>query len=354
MLRNWLTAVLWLTTFAISTAPLAAQDNTLTFTTVERPPFSMPDGEGNATGFAVELMRAIAAELGKDVQFEYQAGFAEMLRAVEEHTVDGAVANISITSAREQVMDFSQPIFESGLQIMLPAESEGVSLFSALFTRDIALFLAAAFGILFLFGILMWAFERNRQPYFQRPFKEALFPSFWWALNLVVNGGFEERVPQSRIGRFFGVMLVVSSLFIVSIFVAQITAAMTVAAISESVNSLSDIEGRKIGTTEGSTGDTFLNNRQITHRTYGSLDELLKAFEREEIDTVVFDGPLLKWYLQNNGADTARLVDRVFKAENYGIVLPSGSPLREEINRALLTLRESGAYDEIYHKYFGA
>jgi len=38
-----------------------------------------------------------------------------------------------------------------------------------------------------------------------------------------VNGGFEERVPQSRVGRGFAVLLVIASLFIVSIFVAQIS-----------------------------------------------------------------------------------------------------------------------------------
>ena len=44
---------------------------------------------------------------------------------------------------------------------------------------------------------------------------------------------------------------------------------------------------------------------------------------------------------------------RVFKPENYGIALPEGSPLREDINRALLALRESGRYDALRIKYFG-
>ena len=100
-----------------------------------------------------------------------------------------------------------------------------------------------------LAGMLMWVFERNRQLYFRRPLRDALFPAFWWALNLVVNGGFEERMPQSRFGRFFAVLLVVSSLFVVSVFVAQITATLTVAAISENVDSLNDLEDRRTATT---------------------------------------------------------------------------------------------------------
>jgi polar amino acid transport system substrate-binding protein len=39
--------------------------------------------------------------------------------------------------------------------------------------------------------------------------------------------------------------------------------------------------------------------------------------------------------------------------EKYGIALPERSPLREEINRALLHLLEEGVYDDIYTRWFG-
>ncbi|HIP21960.1 MAG TPA: transporter substrate-binding domain-containing protein [Candidatus Pacebacteria bacterium] len=37
---------------------------------------------------------------------------------MEEGEVDMSIANITITSDREVRMDFSQPIFDSGLQII--------------------------------------------------------------------------------------------------------------------------------------------------------------------------------------------------------------------------------------------
>jgi ABC-type amino acid transport substrate-binding protein len=40
--------------------------------------------------------------------------------------------------------------------------------------------------------------------------------------------------------------------------------------------------------------------------------------------------------------------------EIEGIDFPAGSPLREEINRALLELVENGTYDRIAHKWFGS
>jgi polar amino acid transport system substrate-binding protein len=47
-------------------------------------------------------------------------------------------------------------------------------------------------------------------------------------------------------------------------------------------------------------------------------------------------------------------VGPIFQEENYGIVLPTGSPLREPINAALLRLQSSGRYDKIHEKWFGA
>lgn len=333
-------------------AAQSAQAQDLVFTTVTREPFSIVT-EGVDTGFSIDLLNELSKVLGTSITIDRKNSFGEMLEAVENGTVDGAIANISITAARESAMDFTQPIFASGVQVMLQDANESNPLFSALFTREIAYAILAAFGLLFGCGILMWVFERARQEYFDRPFKEALFPSFWWALNLVVNGGFEERMPRSAMGRLFGVLMVISSLFIVSIFVAQITAAMTVEAIQSNVDSVSDLDGRRIGTIEASTSADFLDARDIEYLGFTELERMLVAFEAGTLEAVVFDAPILAYYIQNRGRGKGRLMGRIFKPENYGIALPSGSPLREEINRSILQLRENGVYGELVQKWFG-
>ncbi len=170
----------------------------------------------------------------------------------------------------------------------------------------------------------------------------------------MVNGGFEERVPRSALGRLFATVLVLSSLFIVSIFVANITAAMTVNAIQSSIQSVNDLYGKRVGTTAGSTASAFLDGRDIRHQGFASFDDLLAGFESGQIDAVVFDAPLLAYYANTTGEGKAQLVGPVFQSENYGFALTSGSELREPINRVLLRLREDGAYDQIVNKWFGA
>lgn len=331
-----------------------AQAQSLTVGTITRTPFSFEE-DGDATGFSIDLWAEVAAELGLDYQIQRFEDFGSMLGAVEAGEVDLSIANISITSAREEKMDFSHPIFESGLQVMIPVGGDAVpSVWKAFLSKDLLLAIVAAFALLFGGGMMMWAFERKAQPYFDLPAKDAMFPSFWWALNLVVNGGFEERMPRSAFGRIFGVILVVSSLFIVSVFVARITAVMTVEAINTNVSNVSDLYGKNVGTITGSTAGEFLQNRDIHFEGFSDLDALKSGFEGGRLDAVVFDAPILAYYVINEGKEIGELTGPVFLRENYGIALPSDSPLKEEINRSLLQLRENGRYDALHSKWFGS
>ncbi len=337
--------------FSVAVSVASAQD--LSIATVSRPPFSVIE-DGKDTGFSIDLWQALADDLDRDFTFQRTEEFGEMLDLVKTGAVDAAIANISITASREKELDFSQPIFESGLQILVKREQQSdLSVFRALMSRDMLTAIILAFVMLLAGGMLMWQFEKRSQPYFDKSAKEALFPAFWWALNLVVNGGFEERVPRTVFGRIFGVFLVISSLFIVSIFVAKITAVLTVDAIQNSVNSVTDLHRQNVATIDGSTASNFLNNREITYRGYSDLQEMLVAFENDVVDAVVFDAPVLAFYA-NNSLGKAKVVGPIFQRENYGIALPTGSPLAEQINQSLLRLREDGTYDTLYRKWFGA
>lgn len=339
-------------TFAVIAQQSPAQS--LSVTTVTRPPFSYVE-DGDETGFSMDLLAALAEALNWDYTVNRVEAFSDMLGAVQSGSADLAIANISITALRETQMDFSQPIFEAGLQIMVPSDAvRKPSLLQALLSKELFIAIGLAFAILLGGGMLMWSFERRAQPYFDRDLNEAWFPSFWWALNLVVNGGFEERMPRTPFGRMLGVVLVVSSLFIVSVFTARITSVMTVDAITGSVNSVNDLYGKTVGTISGSTAASFLNRREIEFTSYPGLNEMLDAFKAEDLDAVVFDAPILSYFAAHEGRRIASMTGGVFLRENYGIAFPTGSPLVEDVNQALLGLREDGTYDEIYRKWFGS
>ncbi len=319
--------------------------------TIERPPFVMVTDEG-LTGFSIELWNAISEDLGLETHYRLTTTFPEMLAQVEDGKFDAAIANITITLAREERIDFSQPIFDSGLQILVPDHGK-VSILSALLTWEMARWVVLGLALLFAIATLMWFFERRRQPYFSGSYGESIWPSFWWALNTVVNGGFEERVPRSWPGRIFGVILVVTSLFAVSLFVAKITTTMTVGALQSDIQSIDDLYGKRVGTTRGSTTAIYLEKRRLKHREFDGIEPMFKALEDGELDAIVHDSPILSYFAATEGRGLVRTTGHIFHPEKYGIALKQGSPRTESINRALLKLRENGTYQNLIDKWFG-
>ena len=339
-------------------APVAAQQTTvkpaeLKIATIERRPFAMRAGDG-FTGFSIELWQQIAKKLELGTTFVEAKTFPEMLALVSERKADGAIANITITSERERTMDFSQPMFDAGIQVMVRSDGTRTGLLGALFNFEMLGLVLLAGLLLFGAANLMWWLERRDQPYFQYPYGEAVWRSFWWALNVILNGGFEERVPQTRWGRVFATFLVIASLFVVSAFVAKITAALTVGELKSQIQGYRDLYGRRVGTTEGSTSAAFLDSHSVAFRPYKDITQLFKALEDGRLDAVVHDAPILAYYANTKGRGRVRTVGALLRPEKYGIALPAGSPHLENINRVLLRMREDGSYDELLKKWFGA
>ena len=320
--------------------------------TIERPPFTIHPGNGELTGFSIDLWREIEMLIGRRSEFEIATNFAEMLSAVETMRADAAIANITITSEREAVMDFSQPMFDSGLRVLVPDDGGSPTLLGALFNLEMQGLLALAGLLLFAASNAMWFFEHRKQPYFQYPWREGVWRSFWWALNVVVNGGFEERVPQSLPGRFFAVFLVVASLFIVSAFVAKITTTLTVGQLQTQIRSYTDLYGKSVGTTAGSTAAAFLRTHSIPAIEYERLDDMLTAVASRQVDAVVHDSPLLQYFAATRGRGRVRVGGDLLRPEKFGIALQQGSPLAEDINRAILKLREDGTFARLHAKWF--
>ncbi|WP_175484948.1 transporter substrate-binding domain-containing protein [Jannaschia pohangensis] len=351
-MKRLILALAYLCSAVPGLAQQSASDR-LVIGTVTRAPFSFVE-DGRDTGYGIDLWDALAAENGLEYDLRRYETFSDMLLAVQSGEVNGAVANISITEEREKVMDFTQPIFSAGIQIMMPMEAGTGAVMRAALTPRLLLMMGLGILAVLALGMLMWLFERRRQAYFGNTAKEAAFPAFWWALHLLISGDYRAETPISPLGRIFGSLMVIGSLFIVSLFVANVTANLTLNALSRDIERITDLDGRRVGTTEASTTSSFLSRRGVTHQTFPDLETLYAEFEAGNLDAVAFDGPILAYYAQTRGQGKARVLDRVFQREYYGIVFPTGSPLRETVNQTLLRFEEGDVSHEIELKWFGS
>jgi polar amino acid transport system substrate-binding protein len=88
----------------------------------DAPPFSSPLGD-TVVGFDADIAQALAAELGiAKVRFVPVAS-GERLGTLLRGEVDLVIATMTITRAREQLVDFSVPYFEDGQMLLVKADS---------------------------------------------------------------------------------------------------------------------------------------------------------------------------------------------------------------------------------------
>lgn len=80
------------------------------------PPFEYEEG-GEYKGIDVDLIRAIAENQGFKIELN-PMDFAGIIPAVQADQLDIAIAGMSITDERKEVVDFSDPYFEAGLTLV--------------------------------------------------------------------------------------------------------------------------------------------------------------------------------------------------------------------------------------------
>ncbi|MDX1465966.1 MAG: transporter substrate-binding domain-containing protein [Halomonas sp.] len=89
-------------------------------------PFEMMDQEsGEMVGFDMDIISEVAERAG----FEYNLrtmDFNGIIPAVQTGNVDIAIAGITITDERAEIVDFSDPYYDSGLRILVGTNDDSV------------------------------------------------------------------------------------------------------------------------------------------------------------------------------------------------------------------------------------
>lgn len=88
------------------------------------PPFEFYNSQtGEVQGFEVDLVKAMAQKMGKDLKLE-TLGFDAIIPGILSGTIDTGAAGFSITPERGKRVLFSLPFYKSGLTILVPKENK--------------------------------------------------------------------------------------------------------------------------------------------------------------------------------------------------------------------------------------
>jgi polar amino acid transport system substrate-binding protein len=88
-------------------------------------PFEMIDKDGKMVGFDMDIAQAMADALGVELQVVDFKDFDAILPALGAGQIDMILAGMTITPQRAQVVNFSQPYFQSGQSVLVNNKHKG-------------------------------------------------------------------------------------------------------------------------------------------------------------------------------------------------------------------------------------
>jgi ABC-type amino acid transport substrate-binding protein len=269
--------------------------------------------------------------------------------------IDVAVAAITITPAREQLVDFTTAYFHTGTGVAVQTEriaNWGPAIRSILSYS----FLQAAMallGLAFMAGALIWLFERGANESFGGGTARGITSGVWWSTNTMTQRASGGAAPATLPGRIVAVVWMVVSVIAIAVFTAGITSALTTKRLHGVVNTVADLSRVRVGAIRGTSTEDALSRMRVRYRTVVSAKDGLEALQTGTIDALVYDRPILAWMIRQDGSAPIELTDVTFEPQSYAIALRNDNALRKQINVALLEIQESDWWKGVLVRYLG-
>jgi polar amino acid transport system substrate-binding protein len=314
-------------------------DRILNVGTMHSPPFIIQNADGSFEGVSIKLWDHIAKRL--DLRYELHTGNIETLLAqLETGEIDVAVAALTITEQREVGLDFTHPFYTTGLSLAIPAIERPnmiVALLTQLFSWRFVQMVGLLILVLLFVGWLVWFIEHNQTELKNDSHTiSKVSEGFWWAAATMTTVGYGDKTPLTPLGRALGVTWMFTALLLVASFIAAFSSILTVDRMTSPDIKSQALWKMQIATVPGSTSAAYLTQMNIAVINYPSVEAGLLAVANGAAEGMVYDAPLLKYWVDKNYRNDIDVLPALLERQDYGFALPSGSSLREPINRELL------------------
>ena len=229
-------------------------------------PFVYEEG-GILTGFSVELWHELSRQLKVNSDFVVKASVKELLQAVKSKEVHLGISAVSITAEREIDFDFSQPMFDAGLQILTPAQGSTGGLIGAIVAGIFSPSVLPIIGVVLLMILvpahLVWFFERRNATGLltHRSYFPGILEACWWAASTLATQA--DQMPRTALARITAVICMFASVVFIAYFTAAVTSSLTVQQLRGEINGPADLPGKRIASVKGSTSADYLQRRHM-------------------------------------------------------------------------------------------
>jgi polar amino acid transport system substrate-binding protein len=318
-------------------------------------PFVAKAPDNSYSGFSIELWNEIAKRNGWTTTYVWNETVVDLLATVKRGDADAGIAGISMTAAREVDFDFSYPMYNAGLQVMVGKSQQATwrDSLRRIFSPTLFKILGLVFLLLILVGHVIWLFNRHHED-FPSGYLRGVPEGMWIAGETLMTQS-TPRDPNKHWTRIVTFLWIFGSVIFVANITASISSRLTIESIEGRIRGIDDLSDKRIVTVANTTAAIELRFRGFSGNVQ-AVDNVTQAYElldNGKVDAIVYDAPVLQYRAQHSGKGKEKVVGKVFRPEPYGIAFPNESPLKEQIDRSLLEMNADGAYETLRAKYFG-
>jgi len=364
-------------------------------------------GNDRYEGYNVDLLKEISqivgfkytiklVEDGKYGQYDEQRQqWSGLIGELQSQKADLVIADLTITSKRSKVIDFTTPFMNTGITILFKKETyEDTSglftLFLSPFELDLWLCILAAYFAISLVLYLIARFnpvEVNSKPTAKNEEESTSRPeepvhlaneresftamnSFWF----ILASGLAQRVdflPRAFSTRLIAAVWWFFVIIMISSYIANLVSFLNYDHLpteEEKIESVSDLitqEEIQYGTVEGgSTAAFFRDSYQGTYMIVWDYmnntdNNAFVQSTHEGVERVLNEKGKYAFFVQSWVVDylverrcDLKQVGGLLDNKGYGIGLPKNSPYYDQINRAVLQLKENGKLERLKRKWW--
>ncbi len=317
---------------------------------------SLPESERHPIGFSIDLWNKLAESLGRKTEWIYHDTTPDIINSAYESKIDLGIAAITVSSEREKLVDFSNSMYETGLQIMVSAENNNSNPLNILVVELKKLLSWEVLGWLLIMLLItihlrLLVDRMSGDHFFPRGYFKGIYETLWWGITMLVTW----ETPQSKgLARVIDLSWHLIGLIAMSIMTAVVTAALTSQAIVGNIQSEKDLPNKRVAAVATDAPRQYLEAIGANVVPVKSIEEGMKLLREKNVEALVHDGPRLSYLAGKINKKEKKsifyVLPAIFNAQNYGIVFPQKSPLREPINKILLQLRESTGLEDSFHE----
>jgi polar amino acid transport system substrate-binding protein len=309
------------------------------------------------TGISVEIWDELATNLNLNYELIYNDSVPQTLEKLANQQIDIAIGGITVTKKNISRFDFTQPVHEDKISVLVPLQSPTLwtiikPFFGWAFLSSIILI-----GLcLFVVGNLLWLAEHNQNSeQFPKHYVKGVREGVWCALTTFSTVGYGDRYPVTNLGRFVAGSWMLISLVAVTTLTAGIATTLALAFSAQPYQNLrnpSDFKGVRLTTISGSKAVQWGQYYQARIVEVDNLSQAIEQLELNQVDGVLYSRLVLEYYLYENPQAPYRVVDFDIGTQNYSIALTREHPLTEKLNEQIVSIEMKLRFQEVKETWF--